>query len=351
MIAVKRLAGRLRQGEGWARLRQPLWILLAFALPFVGLPFAPGPAGVPRWEPIVALSAPGAVRRVVSSQSAVYAVVEGWGVFRSEDGGLSWEPANRLPRGRLGRVEVSTLATSPTTPQLLLASMATPGTDSWPAIYKTNNGGRSWVPRRGLGATDVEALAVAPGDVVYAASGQRLFRSPDGGDTWLEAGKRPTASSVVAMAVDGTLGTLYAGTEGDGLWFTADRGASWSAALPGRTVYAVAAAEGGRIYAGADDGLYYSANRGASWQLLPPPDSGPVVALAVSPQRLFAAVAGQPVRYSRDGGATWTALQPLPVEAAVTAMALCPQPAGHLYVGSSEGLWRLHEATPAEAAR
>ena len=349
------LPARLRSVLGTALKipsRRALWVLVAFSLPLLGLPIALSLAALEHWEPVAGLPAPGPVKHIAASRSAVYAVVERWGIFRSEDGGLNWVPANRLPRGRLGRVEVNILAVSPDVPQLLVAGIEGRSVVGWPAIYKTDDGGRSWVPRRGLGAMEVEALAIAPGGVVYGVSGERLFRSPDGADTWLEVGRRPTASSILAMAVDAALETLYAGTEGDGLWVTADQGSSWSPALPGRSVYVVATAEGGRVYAGTDDGLHYSPDRGTSWRSLPlPAVGGRVVALAVAPRCLFVAFAGERVQYSCDEGATWEALPPLPLDAAPAALALIPHPAGQLYAGSDRGLWRWREGAVADQNR
>jgi ligand-binding sensor domain-containing protein len=208
------------------------------------------------------------------------------------------------------------------------------------------------VPRRGLPALTVEAMAIGPGNVAYAARGNRLFRSSDGGDTWLESGSRPIGGRILAMAVDRVSGALYVATAGDGLWLTADQGASWSASLPGRSVYAVAESAGGRVYAGTEDGLYISLDHGASWRMLPAPElQGPVTVLAVgpaSPDRLFVSLAGGPVQYSADGGATWQSLRRRPGGGLVTALAVDPAAPGYLYAGTSEGLWRCRLPQGAE---
>ena len=359
-------SGQSRRGRCRARLRTralmgapaPWWpllgVLVAFGLPLCGLAFSRGRTPAERWERVQGLAALGAVRQVVAGQGAgqmaVYAVIERWGVFRSEDDGLEWRPVNRLPRGPLGRVDVESLALAPDDPWALVAGLAGQPTASLPAVYKTRDGGRSWVPRRGVDTQGFEALAAAPGSVVYAAGRGHLYRSGDGGDTWLEAGGCPVDGSVLAAAVDPASGVLYLGTRGAGLWLTADRGATWNRALPGRLVYAIAPAQGGRVYAGTEDGLQSSADGGASWRPLPPSaPRGQAVALAVQagpPDRLYLALAGRPLEYSGDGGATWHALHRPPVWAQVTALALDLRSSRDLFVGTDQGLW--HCALPQE---
>jgi hypothetical protein len=355
---LRALCGAPRHRQGGVRAtrwREPVWLLLAFSLPLLGLPFA-GNGGAGHCEFVRALAAPGTVRRLVSAQGAglpaVYVVVEHWGVFRSPDGGHTWLPANCLPRAALGRVDVSALALSPDDPATLLATIADPSA-GWPAVYKTSDGGLTWVARRGLDAPAAEALAIGPRNLVYAARSSRLFRSTDGGDTWLEAGSRPGASRVLAMALDRISGSLYIGTEADGLWLTADQGTSWSVALPGRSVHTIVDAGNGLVYAGASDGLYCSDDRGASWQALSTPGlPGGVSALAVSagpPDRVFVSINGRPVHLSHDAGESWQAVPGLPPGDSVTALVADPLSPEHLYVGTSKGLWRCRLPPPDDA--
>jgi photosystem II stability/assembly factor-like uncharacterized protein len=283
------------------------------------------------------------------AQPFLYALVGGWGVFRSGDDGSTWQQVDRhLPRGHLGQALVGFLAVAPDDPALLLASLHEDALEGGPVVFKSVDGGGTWLPRRGLGAPAAGALALASDRLAYAAGGNRLYRSADGGDAWFRGGRRPTESAVLAVAVDPVSGALYIGTKGDGLWLTVDEGASWRAGLSGRTVYAVALGEGRRAYAATDDGLYCSADGGATWSRRPAPD-GPLVALAVapgSPDQLFAAPARGPLQHSADGGATWQSLGHTLLNEPVTALAVDPTSTGRVYVGTQRGLWRC--TLPAE---
>jgi photosystem II stability/assembly factor-like uncharacterized protein len=354
---LRRWAGSLSSGlpgdvtavpySPWGRAT---WVLLAFALPLLALPFARPSAAGERWQRVAALPAPSPVRRIVAAapgDPTLYAIVEHWGVFRSEDGGRVWMPANRLPCDRQGRIHVDALALAPADPRVAVATIE--GAIGWPAVYKTGDGGLSWVARRGLPPLDPEAIATGPNGMVYAGSSDRIFRSSDHGDTWLEAGHRPTRSRTMTMAVDGASATLYVGTDEDGLWLTSDQGLSWSLALPGRTIYVIVAA-GEAVYAGTDRGLYCSDDHGASWHPTgADPLPGPVTALAVRGDAsggLFAGLAGHTLLHSADGGATWQAAPPPPQGLQVIALAADPLSPAWVYVGTSRGLWRYR--LPAE---
>jgi len=135
------------------------------------------------------------------------------GVFRSGDGGESWEAVNNGLWNKL----VMSLAIHPHNPDILFAGVNNGG------VFKSMDGGHSWVQSSaGMDPNeDVMAVVADPvrENVVFAGSiSGGFFISQDGGATWVQHndGLASRAVRVLAIAADGE--TLYAGTKGAGVY-------------------------------------------------------------------------------------------------------------------------------------
>ena len=97
----------------------------------------------------------------------------GLGVWRSLDGGFTWTQWNT----GMGNVTVGRLIMHPADNNIILA--ATSG-----GLYKTTNGGQTWV--RSVNGNFKEVV-FKPGnpDIVYAAAGGDFYRSVNNGDTFV----------------------------------------------------------------------------------------------------------------------------------------------------------------------
>lgn len=262
---------------------------------------------------------------------------------------LAAAPWTHLGPKELGG-RVSEIAADGSRPDTVYAATANGG------LWKSTDGGLTWRPSWPAG--DVQAmggLAVTSEGIIYAgtgeptpaggyvvSSGNGVYRSDDGGATWVSIGLRdsgaigriavdPRDPDVVLAAAAGHL--LQPGDRG--LYVTADGGETWDLTLPGDNsttgAIDVAVSSQGRLLAamwdrdvlerrlaGPGSGLFLSVDGGAGWDEVRLPgvgeDVGRIgVAFAPSdPSRAYAMVAndgrgeGIGLWRSDDGGRTWT---------------------------------------------
>jgi photosystem II stability/assembly factor-like uncharacterized protein len=230
-----------------------------------------------------------------------------------EAGAAEW-----VPIGPFGGTAKS-LVVAPSDPRVLYAGTRGAG------VFRSTDGGRSWERRNGHGAGalsdfDILAVAVDPRDPgrVYAGTLRRgLLRSLDGGASWtVPAQGQSAGASVQAIVVDPSRPAIAYASQGGNLLKTADRGATWTP-LAGAPYFAISLAldpsAPRTIYAGTLEGVFRSLNGGATWTRLPGTGNGTVNALAVDPRNpatVYAAFYSYPesrhvLFKSMDRGQTW----------------------------------------------
>ena len=189
---------------------------------------------------------------------------------------------------------------------------------------------------------DVRSIAIHPEDpdlLLAGTSAGQLYRSHDGGATWAEAGPRAAlAGWVVSDLVfdpdrpDRLWAALWGVWGGGMVLVSDDLGEVWSPraeGLPGHQVYTLAAAGGGRFYAGTRTGVYGSTDGGESWRELTAavPEVEKVTSLMLDPRRPGEVTAGtwQRAYRSDDGGATWRGVfEGMILDSEVFALARAP---------------------------
>ncbi|MBU0493313.1 MAG: hypothetical protein KKA73_00525 [Chloroflexi bacterium] len=179
----------------------------------------------------------------------IYAGSRGNNVCRTTNGGVSWAPIHN----GLETLTAFDVLVDARNPQVL-----TIGTVE--GIYRSGDGGESW-EKLALGELSIFDLAEA-GGFLYAGTTDGVYVSRDGGSTWAAQRQEMGAQTVIALLADpGRPGVLYAGTIGAGVYRSDDGGVTWRAwsrNLAGATIYDLALDpfDEQRLYAATDQGAF-----------------------------------------------------------------------------------------------
>ncbi|GGM57663.1 hypothetical protein GCM10012275_31090 [Longimycelium tulufanense] len=261
---------------------------------------------------------------------------EGTGVYRSRDGGATWQPVGLRDSGAIGAVRVD-----PRDPQRVLVaatgSLYNGGGDR--GVYLTTDAGETWrrvlaVPNEFTGAADVQLDPTDPDRIyavlwdhrrtptarTYGGVGSSVHRSTDGGQTWQRlSGGLPSGANV------------------------------------GRIGLGIAASEPGRLYAIVVDATGYfdrfltSTDAGITWTALPASarlkDSQSSYGwwfgkVWVNPDNArHVHVAGVPLVTSKDGGRSWRS-DGSGIHVDHHAMVWDPRYPSRVYLGNDGGVYR-----------
>ncbi len=193
---------------------------------------SPAPPFMPRFA--VDQTSPSTVYRMDTIQIAKSCSLVN-SLRRSADGGLTWTPSLN-GTAETGPIAISALAVDPSTAGTVYASVGPiesypcgrPSPPS-PAVLKSTDAGQTWValPQGPQGASGLAVDPQSPA-TLYAANGGTLFRSTDAGATFTQrsASLPPVLSG---LAVDPAHSNrLYASSNAEGVFASADGGAGWS---------------------------------------------------------------------------------------------------------------------------
>ena len=246
-----------------------------------------------------------AVAGVVGHPRTFYFGASGGGVWKTENGGISWSNVtdDDFEVGSIGSIAVA--ASDPNVIYVGTGSTCPRGNVSpGNGIYKSTDAGRSWKHIGLPEAGQIGRIRVHPDnpDLVYAAvlghifgpnEERGVYRSKDGGESWEKVLYASEQTGAIDIAMDATNPrilyaamwraerkpwTLFSGSEDGGIYKSTDSGDNWeklSGGLPsglvGKIGLAVSPADPDRIWAiiEADKGkggIYRSENAGESWR-------------------------------------------------------------------------------------
>ena len=208
--------------------------------------------------------------------STVYVAI-GASVFKSTNDGTSW--ASSSSGLFAGGARITDLAVDPQNPSILYASSTSDAVNPSLGVQKSVNGGSSWADSGGvsLGTKNVYALALDRQDplIVYAGgffdnSDRPLFKSANGGASWVPVSEGLTGFSIDAIATDPLVsGTLLVSRVGS-IRRSTNGGLTWSGAtgLPFSTIGGAIVYErnsSNNVWYATSDDVYRSTNGGAAW--------------------------------------------------------------------------------------
>ncbi|HMQ80209.1 MAG TPA: T9SS type A sorting domain-containing protein, partial [Ignavibacteria bacterium] len=190
------------------------------------------------------------------------------GILRSTDGGTSW---NISADGLSGAAAwIAPVISHPTSPGVFYTARE--------KVFKSTNWGANWVPISSGTSGVIREMSICRSNpsVMYVSSGQLIFKSVDGGSTFLSTTTglqnrtissvhiHPDSANVVLLTYSGFgTGKVYKTTNGGSVWNNI------SGVLPDSPVNDLLIYYPGMAssiyYCAMDAGVFYSDNYGADW--------------------------------------------------------------------------------------
>ena len=235
-----------------------------------------------------------------------YIGVNNGGVWKTTDYGRTWRPIfDDQPTGSIGDIAIA-----PSNPEVIYVGsgegLQRPDLSVGNGIYKSTDGGRTWINTGLKDGQQVGGLAIDPKNEnrVFAAvlghpygpnKERGVYRTLDGGKTWEQVLYKDENTGAVQVSIDPVdpnviYADLWAGRQGpwengawdgpeSGLFKSTDGGTTWkklTRGLPGTTEglgrigFTIAPSDPNRLYATVDaakaSGIYRSNNAGESWE-------------------------------------------------------------------------------------
>ncbi len=250
-----------------------------------------------------------------SDPDVLYAGMANAGIYKSWNGGLSWQPVLH----GLGSTSIDTLIINPGDPRILYAGVMLGG------VYKTSDGGMNWQAtnsRIEFGKWGLQSIVIMDPDDnehLYYTHGPSIFESQNGGDSWGQNQESECPNDYWGLAfhpIDPQI--LFAADEGGecrgGIYQSMDDGITWSLVSDAEFIHElwIDSTSGNNLYASAWHELYGSHDGGKTWQRTTQEPG--CTGFAFDPEQSTVAYCGtwnSQIAMTADNGQTWQLLTQL----------------------------------------
>lgn len=219
-------------------------------------------------------------------------------VFRSQDGGDSWE----LVLGSGGPAAISPfreLAFLDSERAVLVGA----------GVWLSTDAGLSWTAQPNALPAEVDLLQASPSDPqrLYAANHWNVFRSDDGGIAWQMVTSPFSLKEILDLAVDpSNPNFVHAALSFAGVWTSYDAGLHWNLNSNGMGARTDEVLQAGEDWLAATDlGVFIKRSPDTRWRRTPLPGAGLTNDSALAAGRFGIYASSRGFYLSRDRGATW----------------------------------------------
>ncbi len=244
----------------------------------------------------------------------------GLGIFRSDDAGENWYriTADPRPAARIGGGDLPVLAVDPKNPDVIYSTSI--------VLWRSANGGKTWTGIRGApGGDDYQNIWINPQNpgIMLVASDQGAIVTVNGGQSWSSWYNQPTAQLYHVSADNAFPYNVYSGQQESGSVGIASRGNDGEITF--REWHPVGAEEYGYVVPDPlDPNIIYGGKlskynklTGQTREIAPVPIRGgkyrflrtaPLLFSPIDPHTLY--FAGNVLFKTRDGGGSWQIISP-----------------------------------------
>ena len=232
------------------------------------------------------------------------------GLFLSEDDGNSWEEINT----GINNSDITDIYAAPSG-SIFCSRFSLDYSHG--GVYRSRDQGNSWTKlNTGNNDPNVRAFFSDNQGNIYAGDID-IYRSSDDGEYWLNVS---SGAGLINCFVQSPNGTLFAGTDGYGIFRSTNNGLTWNesnSGLTNLTIFTLTVSDLGTILAGSFEGIIFrSTNDGINWESINTLHNSTVLSLYKTTDNIIFvglnADFNDCLLKSSDDGITWERVTPFP---------------------------------------